>query len=112
MADSKTVAREVGMKVRQLRQERGWSLEKLALESNMNATFLGHVERGLRCPTVYTLQRICDGLGISLSELFLYSADPSNESLAHHVEQVMSTLTPDQARHVCIIVDNAVAMLK
>ena len=71
MAESKAIAQQVGARIRQLRTERGMSLEKLALECGMNPAFLGHVERGLRCPTVYTLARVCSGLGVSLAELFL-----------------------------------------
>ena len=59
MAESKAIAQQVGARIRQLRTERGMSLEKLALECGMNPAFLGHVERGLRCPTVYTLARVC-----------------------------------------------------
>lgn len=108
--DSKETARRIGAKIRQLRKAKGWSLEKMALESDMNATFLGHVERGLRCPTVYTLQRICDGLGITLAELFLESADTADACM-RHVTEVMSTLTPAQARRVAALVDDAVSLL-
>lgn len=69
MADNTRLAREVGAKIKYLRQKRGLSQEALALSCDMNPAFLGHVERGMRSPTLNTLQRICDGLGITLTEL-------------------------------------------
>lgn len=62
MADNTRLAREVGAKIKYLRQKRGLSQEALALSCDMNPAFLGHVERGMRSPTLNTLQRICDGL--------------------------------------------------
>lgn len=113
MAESKTIARQVGARIRQLRTDRGMSLEKLALECGMNPAFLGHVERGLRCPTVYTLARVCAGLDISLAELFLAAPDQENDNAAaiQHVTDQMRSLTPQQAETVARLVDDAVELL-
>ena len=112
MVDSAALARQVGAKIRFIRTSRRMSLEKLALECDMNATFLGHVERGLRCPTVQTLQRICTGLGITLAELFLTETVAApNAAAIQHVSAAVSSLTPDQAAHVCDLVDAALALL-
>ena len=102
MAESKAIAQQVGARIRQLRTERGMSLEKLALECGMNPAFLGHVERGLRCPTVYTLARVCSGLSVSLAELFLAGPDEEADNAAaiQHVADRMRQLTPRQAQAV------------
>jgi transcriptional regulator with XRE-family HTH domain len=114
MASSREIARQVGARVRYFRTQRGMSQEKLALECGMNAAFLGHVERGLRCPTVYTLQRICDGLQINIAELFLseLDGDAPGASSIRHVEELMSGLTPQQAKRVARLVDDAAALLQ
>lgn len=113
MAESKTIARQVGARIRQLRTDRGMSLEKLALECGMNPAFLGHVERGLRCPTVYTLARVCTGLGISLAELFLAAPEQEsgNAAAIQHVTDRMRTLTPQQAQAVARLVDDALELI-
>lgn len=113
MGNSKDLAKNVGSKIRALRQRRGLSLEKLALECDMNAAFLGHVERGMRCPTIFTLQRICEGLEISLAELFLEDTpDTPNAAVIQHVSAKMESLTSEQAQHIADIVDIAIALLK
>jgi ribosome-binding protein aMBF1 (putative translation factor) len=40
------VVRKVVRRIRELRQKRGWSQEKLAEEANPNRTYIGQVERG------------------------------------------------------------------
>ena len=50
MAENNHLAREVGAKIKYLRQKRGLSQEALALSCDMNPAFLGHVERGMRSP--------------------------------------------------------------
>ncbi len=117
MAESSQIAQEIGAKIRYLRLKRGMSQETLALNCDMNPAFLGHVERGMRCPTVNTLQRICNGLGITLTELILTQSgveqtpnDPRNASV-QHVLDVMSHLTPPQAERMAAIVENAYQLL-
>ena len=109
MAESTQIAQEIGAKIRYLRLKRGMSQETLALNCDMNPAFLGHVERGMRCPTVNTLQRICNGLDITLTELILTQSgeeqtpdDPRNASV-QHVLDVMSHLTPTVGRRKCVI---------
>lgn len=60
----------VGKRIKRFRTVRGWSQEKLALQAEINTAFLGHLERGLKVPTVTTLKKITDALGITLSEFF------------------------------------------
>lgn len=112
MEDSKQLAREVGARIRAFRHEQGMSLEALALSCEMNAAFLGHVERGMRCPTIYTLERICKGLGISLAELFLDNTHTNqNAAVIEHLSQKLSALTPEQAQKIAVLVDDAIELL-
>lgn len=61
----------VGKKIKKYRTVRGWSQEKLALQAEINTAFLGHLERGLKNPTVTTLRKITDALDITLSDFFM-----------------------------------------
>jgi transcriptional regulator with XRE-family HTH domain len=111
MQDSKQISQRVGARIRQLRTQRGLSQERLALECEMNVVYLGQVERGERCPTVFTLYRICLGLGIELSELFSLDFEelPNNNALdIHHVTAAMESMTPEQAHSIAKIVDEVV----
>lgn len=63
-------AEKVGQRIRELRQERGLTMEKLAYESEMDSKgHLSNIERGLVMPTVATLEKLAEGLETSVVDL-------------------------------------------
>ena len=62
--------RSFGLMVQQLRKEKGLSQEKFALSIDMDRTYFASVEAGKRNIAIKNIQKIADGLGVSLSELF------------------------------------------
>jgi len=66
---SQDVLMQLGRRVRDIRKLQGISQEKLAYKINLDRTYLSGIERGIRNPTVKTLQIIASGLGVTLSEL-------------------------------------------
>ena len=65
-----TINKQLGYRIRYLRQNKGLSIEALALEAEINRNYLGDLERGVRNPTVVVLNRIAKALGVDLSTLF------------------------------------------
>lgn len=57
-------------KVTQLREERNWSLYRLAKEADISYSTLSNTFHRNNVPSVSTLIRICEGFGITLSEFF------------------------------------------
>ena len=64
------VNKELGMRIRYLREKRKMTLEDLSFESNVNKNYLSDLERGNRNPTVKILTRIAEALDVTLEELF------------------------------------------
>lgn len=60
---------KLGAKIRHLREEKGWSMDKLSLECEMEKTQLRRIETGKYNSTISTLAVIAKALGIALSEL-------------------------------------------
>lgn len=58
-----------GSIVRELRAARGWTQEQLAERADMNASYLGFVERGDNVPTLTIIIQIAEGLGVAPEEL-------------------------------------------
>ena len=58
-------------KIRDLMNERGWSMYRLAKESGVSWSTIRHMFERNTEPTVPTLEAICRGLGISLETLLL-----------------------------------------
>ena len=57
-------------KIKKLQNERGWSTYKLAYEAGLTQSTLSNMFARGTCPTVDTLERICEAFGITLSEFF------------------------------------------
>ena len=60
--DSKSLQKAFGMVLRQVRTSRGLSQQDLALESDLDRTYISLLERGLRQPTLTTLIALASAL--------------------------------------------------
>lgn len=61
---------DIGNKIKQLRIQKGLTLEELASRSELTKGFLSQMERNLTSPSIATLNDILEALGTSLSEFF------------------------------------------
>ena len=57
-------------RVTKLREERNWSLYRLAKEAGISYSTLSNTFHRNNVPSVSTLMRICEGFGITLAEFF------------------------------------------
>jgi transcriptional regulator with XRE-family HTH domain len=61
---------QVGVKIRELRNDRGFSLRVMAERSGLNINTLSMIEKGKTSPSVGTLQRIAKVLDVPIVSLF------------------------------------------
>ena len=59
-----------GLELKVARVRRKLTQEQLAEKINCSAVYIGYVERGLQCPTVYQFLKIAKVLGIDIKEFF------------------------------------------
>ncbi len=64
------IKRKFGERVRELRIQKNLSQEKFALQIDMDRTYLASVESGKRNISLENINKIANGLEITLSELF------------------------------------------
>ena len=64
------------LRIRKLMADRQWSEYRLALESGLSQSTIGGWYRSHQTPTIQTLDKICRGLGITLSQFFAEDGDP------------------------------------
>lgn len=64
------IKEQVGARIKELRQVTGLSQEKFALSIGMDRTYYASVENGKRNISIVNLEKIANGLGVSLSDLF------------------------------------------
>ncbi len=58
-----------GSRIRDLRRERGLTLEELAGRSGVSRAMISKLERGEKNPTLVVAAKVAEGLGITLSQL-------------------------------------------
>lgn len=63
-----------GQAVRELRVASGLTQEELADRAGLDRSYIGGVERGDRNPSLSVIEKIAEGLDVTLAELFSYSA--------------------------------------
>lgn len=62
---------KVGSRIKEIRAIKQLTQEAVAFSSNVDRTYMNHVENGKRNVTVETLEKIvCEGLDISMKEFF------------------------------------------
>lgn len=65
------ITKELGERIKELRNKTGLSQEKFALSIGMDRTYFASVEAGRRNISICNVKKIADGLRISLSDLFV-----------------------------------------
>jgi transcriptional regulator with XRE-family HTH domain len=68
--NDKDTIRRVGMRIKKLRNIRGFSQDQLAIEAEIPKNQIGRIERAEINTSIVTLSRIATALGIHLKELF------------------------------------------
>lgn len=66
---------QIGQLLKDLRDERGWSLREFGLIVGMNKTYLGDIDLGKRNPTINSLEKIVAGYGLTVREFFAKMPD-------------------------------------
>ena len=89
-------ALDIHTRLHQLLDERGWSEYRLSKECGLSESTLANIFRRNTMPSVATLQAVCSGFGITLSQFF---AENDSVELTSELRQLFDcwvTLTPEQ----------------
>lgn len=72
MPRSRSVDRDAarfGRIINAMRVERGWTLKRFASFAEMNATYLGLLERGYNIPSLNTILHLAEVFGVDVGDL-------------------------------------------
>lgn len=67
---------DVAFRLKTVRKKRNLSVYRLAKLSGISQSFIGDIEAGRKSPTLYTLDKLCHALGVSLIELLMDEPPP------------------------------------
>ncbi|MDO9184191.1 MAG: helix-turn-helix transcriptional regulator, partial [Bacteriovorax sp.] len=87
MLKKKTVLRFIlGLKIRQLRLRRGFSLKELADVSDMSISYLNEIEKGKKYPKFEKMASLAIGLGVDLGDLVSFKTGRNLHPLLKFLE--------------------------
>ncbi len=83
-------------KLQQLIDERGWSTYRLSKECHLPEATIGNIFRRGTVPTIGTLEIICRGLGVTLSEFFSEGDSIEVTPELREITDLWMSMTPKQ----------------
>ncbi|ECG0938634.1 XRE family transcriptional regulator [Salmonella enterica subsp. salamae] len=79
MEKTGSIKKMLGNRIRELRRETGLSQEDFADKCGIDRSYMSGIERGVRNPTLEILWAISGGLGLDLSQLFMFETNSKEE---------------------------------
>jgi XRE family transcriptional regulator, regulator of sulfur utilization len=70
---------KIGQAIRKIRNEKGIKQKFIAEKAGFSSEYLSNIESGTKTPTIPSLSKICDALGISLAYLLLLAVEADIE---------------------------------
>lgn len=73
------MVKDTGKRIQQLREEKNLSMSELAKAVNVSRSLISQVEKGDAYPSLLTLEKIANALGVSLSKFFQVESNSNDE---------------------------------
>lgn len=81
------IEQDILNRIESLLEFKHWSVYKLAKESGLSYSSLNNIFNRKTCPSIMTLEKICYGFGISLTEFFDFQSQPRMQDVLSLREQ-------------------------
>lgn len=86
-----------GSRIRSIREAASLSRELVAERADINANYLGEIERGEKWPSIEIIQRLAGALSVSSSTFLEFEAEEIDSNvLLTKLQQVLSNRNTDQ----------------
>lgn len=99
---------KIGQNIRKYRLQANWSQENLAFSADLYPAYIGKLERGEKCPTIYTLYKVCSALQISFFEILNFdskSLSPNSEA-KYRIEKALDKLPDSKCIKIAEMIEN------
>ena len=101
---NKDIYRIIGENITLFRKKEGMNMEALARKAGISTSFLGNIEKGSRKATLYSIQKIADGLEVGMSTLMTYKVKekylPEDSQVTLNIMKLLGTKTLEEKQKI------------
>jgi len=90
---------DIGKRLKKHRNQLGLSQKKLSTHTGISQSFISSIESNKQSPTINTLERICEVLGITIAEFFSKPNNTVPDSFKPLLDNVRQ-LSPNQRENL------------
>ena len=100
--------KKLGKRIKELRKQKGLTQEQLAELINLEQNSISVIESGRNFPTLVTLEKIANILGVELNEFFNYEYYEDIQQIKSALQYRIETMNDVQIRHVYKYIKNVI----
>lgn len=95
----------LGQRLRQLRRQKGYTLQSMAEKAGIGNVYLSEIERGLKMPSLNSFIKIVEALEVSADSILRGELSSGKTYIYDDITQKMQGLTPKQRKAATDILD-------
>ncbi len=93
----------IGTRIKEIRAQQGISAEELAELANLSSVYISYIENARRKPSLASLVKICNALGITLDELLYGNLLYNPAEYQTDIDLLMADCTKNEKRFIYLI---------
>ncbi len=90
------IKRQLGYKIKRLRQKKGYTQEQLAEMANISTRSLSGIESGENFMTAQTMENLLGCLGVTVDDLFTSEHLKPTENLISEINDIINSVKDDR----------------
>lgn len=107
------IRQTIGKRIHRLRRQMDLTQQGLAEKIGVNASYIGPLEKGLKCPSITVLQKLAQELGQPVFSFFLEDqADSQGQDEADRMMALLSSHSPGERRFILRMVEEMSTLLR
>ena len=96
---------QLGQRIREVRQQKGYTQHVLAERANIADVYLGEIERGSKMPSMNSFIKLVAALDVSADYILRYELSSGQGFVCDELSKKLKSLTPRQRKTVSDIID-------
>jgi transcriptional regulator with XRE-family HTH domain len=107
------IRQTIGKRIHRLRRQMDMTQQGLAEKIGVNASYIGPLEKGLKCPSITVLQKLAQELNQPVFSFFLDDRpDVRHEGDGDRLMALLASHSPDERRFILRMVEEMSTLLK